>query len=85
MPSKDDIALIGHLMHRAGFGASNEERLARIANGYQATEEELLNLDQEDISRNLNLGCSFDYLNSCEPFMYCWGARTLPWRPMKCP
>ncbi len=37
-----DIALMAHLMRRAGFGASYEELEARAAKGYEATVEELL-------------------------------------------
>ncbi len=38
----NDIALMGHLMRRAGFGAPREELEARVARGYEATVEELL-------------------------------------------
>ena len=38
----DDIALMAHLMRRAGFGATRDELEARVANGYEATVEELL-------------------------------------------
>ncbi len=44
MGSKD-IALIAHLMRRAGFGATYEELEARDAKGYEATVEELLDPD----------------------------------------
>ena len=37
-----DIALMAHLMRRAGFGASHEELEERVAKGYEATVEELL-------------------------------------------
>jgi uncharacterized protein (DUF1800 family) len=37
-----DIALIAHLMRRAGFGATYQELEARAAKGYEATVEELL-------------------------------------------
>ena len=37
-----DIALMAHLMRRAGFGASYDELEARVAKGYEATVEELL-------------------------------------------
>ena len=37
-----DIALMAHLMRRAGFGATREELEARAAQGYEATVEELL-------------------------------------------
>jgi uncharacterized protein (DUF1800 family) len=38
-----DIALMAHLLRRAGFGASREEIEARAAQDYTATVEELLN------------------------------------------
>ena len=38
----NDIALMAHLMRRAGFGASYEELERRAAEGYEATVEELL-------------------------------------------
>ena len=37
-----DIALMAHLMRRAGFGATYEELESRTAKGYDATVEELL-------------------------------------------
>jgi uncharacterized protein (DUF1800 family) len=37
-----DIALMAHLMRRAGFGAPYAELEARVARGYEATVEELL-------------------------------------------
>ena len=42
MPSRDEIALMGHLMRRAGFGAPYEELERRAAVGYEATVEDLL-------------------------------------------
>jgi uncharacterized protein (DUF1800 family) len=48
-----DIALMAHLMRRAGFGATREEIEARVAKGYEATVEELLvNDDQYELDRN---------------------------------
>ncbi len=38
----NDIALMAHLMRRAGFGANYEELETRAAKGYEATVEELL-------------------------------------------
>jgi uncharacterized protein (DUF1800 family) len=40
--ANDDIALMAHLMRRAGFGAPRAELEARVAKGYDATVEELL-------------------------------------------
>ena len=42
MSHKEDLALMAHLMRRAGFGASNEELERRVAQGYEATVEELV-------------------------------------------
>src|SRR5215475_397072 len=42
MAHRDDIALMAHLMRRAGFGAGRDELEARVAKGYDATVEELL-------------------------------------------
>ncbi len=41
-----DIALMAHLMRRAGFGASYEELERRAAVGYEATVDELVNTEQ---------------------------------------
>ena len=50
--ASEDIALMAHLMRRAGFGASREELEARAARGYEATVEELLNPDAEPVDRH---------------------------------
>ena len=42
-----DIALMAHLMRRAGFGAPYEELEARAARGYEATVEELLHPEEQ--------------------------------------
>ena len=49
--AQEDIALMAHLMRRAGFGASRDELEARAAKGYEATVEELLNPDAEPVNR----------------------------------
>ena len=46
MASKD-IALMAHLMRRAGFGAPFQELEARAAKGYEATVEELLDPESQ--------------------------------------
>ncbi len=49
-----DIALMAHLMRRAGFGATYEELETRAAKGYEATVEELLNPEaQPDIEMDV--------------------------------
>ena len=40
--NRTDIALMGHLLRRAGFGATRDELEAFAAKGYEATVEELL-------------------------------------------
>ncbi len=45
-----DIALMSHLMRRAGFGAPREELEARAAKGYEATVEDLLNPEPQEIA-----------------------------------
>ena len=50
-----DIALMAHLMRRAGFGASREELEARVAKGYEATVEELLNPEEQESVDRLDL------------------------------
>ena len=42
-----DIALMAHLMRRAGFGATREELEERAARGYEATVEELLSTESQ--------------------------------------
>ena len=50
----EDTQLMAHLMRRAGFGATRDELEARLAVGYEATVEELLNTDaQEGIEDDL--------------------------------
>jgi Protein of unknown function (DUF1800) len=49
--ASEDIALMAHLMRRAGFGASREELEARVAIGYEATVEELVNPEAEPVDR----------------------------------
>jgi len=43
MAGQEDIALMAHLLRRAGFGASRAEVEAKAAQGYNAVVEELLN------------------------------------------
>jgi len=45
--AKEDIALMAHLMRRAGFGAPYTELEARAAKGYEATVQELLHPEQQ--------------------------------------
>ena len=43
---REDIALMAHLMRRAGFGATREELEERVAQGYAATVEEILDTEE---------------------------------------
>ena len=46
----NNIALMAHLMRRAGFGATRDELESRVVKGYEATVEELLHPeDQPDV------------------------------------
>ena len=44
-----DMALMAHLMRRAGFGATRGELDASLANGYEATVEQLLHPEEQEI------------------------------------
>ena len=46
----EDIALMAHLMRRAGFGASREQLEERAARGYEATVEDLLDPHEEPVN-----------------------------------
>ena len=50
--ANNDIDLMAHLMRRAGFGASRAELEARVAKGYEATVEELLEPEKHGIPQN---------------------------------
>ena len=43
----NDIALMAHLMRRAGFGVPRDELEAYVAKGYEATVEELLHPEDQ--------------------------------------
>ena len=47
MPDREQMALMAHLMRRAGFGASREELEARVAVGYEATVEDLIHPENQ--------------------------------------
>ena len=47
MAGGEDLALMAHLMRRAGFGANRDELEDRTAQGYAATVEELLNPENQ--------------------------------------
>ena len=41
MSHKDDLALMAHLMRRAGFGATQEELAGYVVKGYEAVADNL--------------------------------------------
>ena len=49
--ANEDIALMAHLMRRAGFGAGRDELEARVARGYDATVDEMLNPPADPVDR----------------------------------
>ena len=52
--AEQDVALMAHLLRRAGFGASRDEIEAKTAQGYDKTVEDLLNpQSQPDIEQDL--------------------------------
>ncbi len=52
--TREDLALMAHLLRRAGFGATREELERCLARGYEATVEELLSASQpEDVPDDL--------------------------------
>ena len=46
MANREDIALMAHLMRRAGFGAAHDELEVLVENGYEQTVEQLLHPEQ---------------------------------------
>ena len=66
--ANQDLAMMSHLMRRAGFGAPREELEARVAKGYEATVEELLHpeeqpsLDRDEMMRYHPWPWSLEYL-----------------------
>ena len=54
--ANNDVALMAHLMRRAGFGAQYDELEARASKGYEAMVEELLNPTEETHGMDLDLG-----------------------------
>ena len=71
-----DIALMAHLMRRAGFGATREELETYVAKGYDATVEELLHpedappaLQDEDIIRRYHTDMNeLNLIESCQTY-----------------
>ena len=49
--ASEDIALMAHLMRRAGFGATRQELETRAAKGYEETVEELVRPEAERADR----------------------------------
>ena len=54
--ANNDVALMAHLMRRAGFGAQYDELEARASKGYETMVEELLNPTEESHGMDLDLG-----------------------------
>jgi uncharacterized protein (DUF1800 family) len=74
--SKQDMALMAHLLRRAGFGATRDELERYVAQGYEATVEELLHpehappaLDDEDLIRRYHVDeNSLMLIDSCQTY-----------------
>ena len=71
-----NLALMAHLLRRAGFGASRQEVERYAAQGYEATVEELLHpedappaLEDEDLIRRYHIDQnSLIYVESCQAY-----------------
>jgi hypothetical protein len=79
MAYQEDIALMAHLMRRAGFGAGRDELGARVAKGYEATVEELLHpetqpaVDSTRCSANPDMMKARRRVRSLEPeYRFCF-------------
>ncbi|MCH7652930.1 MAG: DUF1800 domain-containing protein [Chloroflexi bacterium] len=76
MPKKQEIAAMAHLLRRAGFGATRDELERYVAQGYEATVEELLHpedgppaLDDEDLIRRYHVDQNgLLILDSCQAY-----------------
>ena len=70
----NDIALMAHLMRRAGFGAPYEELEARAAKGYEATVEELLHPEEQSGLEMDLIDRYFSYWTGLGtgPFLWAW-------------
>ena len=74
--SEQNLALMAHLLRRAGFGASRQEVERYSAQGYEATIEELLHpedappaLEDEDLIRRYHIDQnSLIYVESCQAY-----------------
>ncbi len=74
--SDNDIALMAHLMRRAGFGAQYDELAERAAKGYTATVEELLNPQENSHGMDLDLAercfLEWNHFIRCVPEYIAW-------------
>ena len=72
----NDIALMAHLMRRAGFGAQYDEIVERAEKGYEATVEELLNPTDESHGMELDLAersfLEWNHFIRCVPEYVMW-------------
>ena len=82
-----NIELMAHLMRRAGFGATREQLAAAVAQGYEATVEQLLDQSEErrmgdDLIRRFHpeLSGMMGSLGSGENWLYRMATTTTPLR-----
>ena len=47
MSNREDVALLAHLMRRAGFGATRDDLEAMAEQGYEATVEQLIDYESQ--------------------------------------
>ena len=74
--ANNDIALMAHLMRRAGFGAQYDEIVERAEKGYEATVEELLNPRPDSHGMDLDLAersfLEWNHFIRCVPEYIAW-------------
>ena len=79
MSHKDDLALMAHLMRRAGFGANRAELERCVAQGYEATVEEPVESARRERGRQDGSAAAVSPQAFCSP-----AASPSPARPTGC-
>ena len=83
--SSEDLALMAHLMRRAGFGATRDELEAHVANGYEETVEDLLHARDrgnipDDVIRRYHVAADEGVYGGTRDWMYRMITTPLPAR-----
>ncbi len=75
MSHSEEIALMAHLMRRAGFGSPRAELRERVAKGYEETVEELLEPEKYGIPANDEMFLFRHFPNAILPGGQPWGGQ----------